>query len=351
MSFPMRPLAAFLLSTGLCVAAPAVHAVDVPAIKTSPGKPAQLKDPEPGRESTPGDLQRPKKTVPAASGDPMDRLRDRLADKLGARVAPEGNSDVIKVAASSPDGATPPRRKGAGSGTPRRTSSGAPAGGAWSYEGSTGPEHWSRLRGDYALCGNGKRQSPIDIRDGIGVYLDPIDFDYKASSFGVIDTGRTVQVNVADGNFIEVMGRRYQLDRIEFRRPAEERISGRQFDMGAHLIHKDAEGRTAVVAVLLDRGAEQPVIQAVWNNLPLEKGEELPARSGIDVTGLLPSDRRYYTYMGSMTTPPCKEGVLWMVMKSPVAISSDQLAIFSRLYPMNARPVQSASGRLIKGWN
>lgn len=347
MSFPMRPLVALLLSTGLWCATPAAHAADALPLKTSPGKPAQLKDPEPGREATPGDLQRKRgATVP---GDPMDRLRDRLADKLGSRVAPESNSDVVKVAARSPDQGESSRRKA--SGPARRAAGRTPAGGAWSYAGETGPEHWARLRGDYALCGNGKRQSPIDIRDGIGVYLDPIEFDYKASSFGVIDTGRTVRVNLAPGNFMEVMGRRYQLERIEFHRPAEERISGRQFDMGAHLIHKDAEGRTAIVAVLLDRGAEQPVIQAVWNNLPLEKGEEMPARAGIDVTGLLPSDRRYYTYMGSMTTPPCKEGVLWMVMKSPVAISSDQLAIFSRLYPMNARPVQAASGRLIKGWN
>jgi carbonic anhydrase len=352
MSFPMRPLVALLFSTGLWCTVPA-HAADaLPAIKTSPGKPAQLKDPEPGREATPGDLQRPRKSAPALPGDPMDRLRDRLTDRLGARVAPDGNADVVKVAASAPDdAASSARRKGGGTSSARRTSTKAPAGGAWSYAGDTGPEHWARLRGDYALCGSGKRQSPIDIRDSIGVSLDPIEFDYKASSFGVMDTGRTVRVNPAPGNFIEIMGRRYQLDRIEFRQPAEERINGRQFDMGAQLIHKDAEGRTAIVAVLLDRGAEQPVIQSIWNNLPLEKGEEVPARSGIDISALLPTDRRYYTYMGSMTTPPCKEGVLWMVMKNPVAISSDQLAIFSRLYRVNARPVQASSGRLIKGWN
>jgi len=219
----------------------------------------------------------------------------------------------------------------------------------WASEIPAGPDQWGQLRPEFSQCSNGTRQSPIDIRDGISVQLDPVQFDYKSSAFGVVDTGRTVQVNVSPGNSIEVMGRKYELVRFDFQRPSEERIDGRQFDMGVHLVHKDAQGRTAIVAVLLDRGADQPVIQTVWNNLPLEKGEELTAKSGIDLTHLLPSDRRYFTYMGSMTTPPCKEGVLWMVMKNPVAISSEQLAVFSRLYRMNARPVQSASGRLIKG--
>lgn len=345
MSVPFRRLPALLLSTGLLCAAPLVHAVET-GIKTSPGKPAQLKNPAPGREATPGDLSR-QKGGGTASDDPMDRLRERLSEKLGARVASDSNADVVRVAVASPD--APGVRGGTSGGAGSRRPAAAPKSTAWSYEGETGPDHWSRLRSDYALCGKGSRQSPIDIRDGIGVVLDPIGFEYQSSSFSVIDTGRTVQVNVGAGNSIEVMGRRYVLERVEFRRPAEERINGRVFDMGAHLIHKDTEGRTAVVAVLLDRGAEQPVIQTVWNNLPLERGEELPARTGIDLSALLPSDRRYYTYMGSMTTPPCKEGVLWMVMKSPVAVSSDQLAIFSKLYPMNARPVQDVADRLIKG--
>jgi len=349
MPVPFRRLPALLLSTGLLCAVPFAHAVDT-GIKTSPGKPAQFKNPAPGREATPGDLSRQKGAgMASGSEDPMDRLRERLSEKLGTRVASDSNADVVRVAVASPD--APGARRGTGSSgsAGSRRPAGAPKSTAWSYEGDTGPDHWSRLRPEYALCGKGSRQSPIDIRDGIGVVLDPIGFEYQSSSFSVIDTGRTVQVNVGTGNSIEVMGRRYVLERMEFRRPAEERINGRVFDMGVHLIHKDAEGRIAVVAVLLDRGAEQPVIQTVWNNLPLERGEELPARTGIDLSALLPSDRRYYTYMGSMTTPPCKEGVLWMVMKSPVAVSSDQLAIFSRLYPMNARPVQDVADRLIKG--
>jgi carbonic anhydrase len=106
-----------------------------------------------------------------------------------------------------------------------------------------------------------------------------------------------------------------------------------------------------VVAVLLERGAAQPLLQTVWNNLPLEKNEEVAARAPIDLNQLLPADRRYYTYMGSLTTPPCSEGVLWMVMQQPVPMSAQQIDIFSRLYPMNARPIQQASGRMIKQSN
>ncbi|KNZ33092.1 MAG: carbonate dehydratase [Methylibium sp. NZG] len=221
----------------------------------------------------------------------------------------------------------------------------------WDYKGDGGPESWGRLRPEFSTCGNGTRQSPIDIRDGIKVQLDAVQFDYKPSNFRVIDNGHTVQVNVAAGNFIETIGRRYELVQFHFHRPSEERINGRQFDMVAHLVHKDPEGRQAVVAVLLERGSAHAIVQTVWNNLPLEKGEEVPARAPLDLAALLPVDRSYYTYMGSLTTPPCSEGVLWMVMKNPVPISPEQIAVFSRLYPMNARPVQSVSGRLIKESN
>ena len=221
----------------------------------------------------------------------------------------------------------------------------------WDYKGDAGPESWGRLKAEFAQCSAGSRQSPIDISDGIKVQLDAVQFDYKPSGFRVIDNGHTVQVNVAGGNSIEVIGRRYDLVQFHFHRPSEERINGRQFDMVAHLVHKDVEGRLAVVAVLLDRGSAHPIVQTVWNNLPLEKGEEVAARPTLDLAALLPADRSYFTYMGSLTTPPCSEGVLWMVMKNPVPISPEQIAVFSRLYPMNARPIQSVSGRLIKESN
>ena len=302
---------------------------------------------------------------PPGPRDPMDMLRERLAQKLGGSRAPDAaNPGVLRVTAkpSAPvgHGAEPAaeakrpalRRPTVTAFAQASTHAASPDHAAhWDYAGSGGPQSWGEMKPEFSKCSTGTRQSPIDIRDGIRVELDPVQFDYKPSAFRVIDNGHTVQVNVAAGNSIEVMGRRYELVQFHFHRPSEERIDGRQFDMVVHLVHKDLDGRLAVVAVLLDRGSAQPVVQNVWNNLPLEKGEEVAARSTLNVNELLPAERQYFTYMGSLTTPPCSEGVLWMVMKQPVPVSAEQIGIFARLYPMNARPVQSAAGRLIKESN
>ncbi len=218
----------------------------------------------------------------------------------------------------------------------------------WSYEGEGAPANWAKLRGDYATCGSGRRQSPIDIRDGIRVDLEPIAFDYKLSQFRIVDNGHTIEVNVGEGSSISVMGRTYRLQRFSFHRPGEERINGRTFDMGIQFEHQDDEGRKAVVAVLLEKGAENPLIQTLWNNLPLEVDQDVGPAVAIDLKALLPENRAYYTYMGSLTTPPCTEDVLWMVLKQSMPISADQVAIFARLYKNNARPVQPSNGRLIK---
>ncbi|WMW80471.1 carbonic anhydrase family protein [Undibacterium cyanobacteriorum] len=218
----------------------------------------------------------------------------------------------------------------------------------WSYEGETGPMQWGKMNSANAKCDLGERQSPIDIRDGIKVDLDTINFDYKPVSFSVVDNGHTIQVNLGAGNYISVSGKTYELLQFHFHRPSEERINGRGFEMVAHLVHKDREGKLAVVAVLLEAGQNQEVIQLVWNNLPLEKNDPVKALSNIDVSKLLPAKRDYYTYMGSLTTPPCSEGVLWLVLKQTVEVSADQIGIFSRLYPMNARPIQKSAGRIIK---
>lgn len=283
----------------------------------------------------------------APQGDPVDRLRERLAERLaGVKMTDTPAALDLRVTTKAP-----PAAAGARSGAPRAAGTAGKAGAHatphWSYSGEVGPQAWGGLRAEFSLCASGQRQSPIDIREGMAVDLEPIRFNYQSSGFGVVDNGHTVQVNVAAGNFIELGGRRFELQQFHFHRPSEERIDGRQFDMVAHLVHKDAEGKLAVVAVLLDRGSVQPVVQTVWNNLPLEKNQETKARVTIDLSQLLPADRRYYTYMGSLTTPPCSEGVQWVVMRHPVAVSPEQVDIFSRMYPMNARPLQAASGRRI----
>ncbi|MTV41844.1 carbonic anhydrase [Duganella radicis] len=221
----------------------------------------------------------------------------------------------------------------------------------WSYEGESGPANWGKINPAWAKCGSGNRQSPIDIRDGMKVELEQIAFDYHPSSFNVTDNGKTVQVMVGGGNFITVGNRMYELIQFHFHRPSEERINGKGYEMVVHLVHKDGEGRLAMLALLLERGKQQPVIQTVWNNLPLEKYDTAAPSTVLDPMDLLPGRRDYYTFMGSMTTPPCQEGVLWIVMKEPVQASPQQMALFSRLYPLNARPVQPSSGRIIKESN
>jgi carbonic anhydrase len=221
----------------------------------------------------------------------------------------------------------------------------------WSYEGETGPANWGKINPAWTKCGSGNRQSPIDIRDGIKVDLEQITFDYHPSSFNVTDNGHTVQVMVGSGNFLTVGNRTYELIQFHFHRPSEERINGKGYEMVVHLVHKDGEGRIAMLALLLERGKPQPVIQTVWNNLPLEKLDTAAPNETLDPQDLLPARREYYTFMGSMTTPPCNEGVLWLVMKEPVQASPQQMALFSRLYPLNARPTQPSGGRMIKESN
>ena len=278
----------------------------------------------------------------AAQAAPTDEeeLRRRLAERLSSKTEPIGTPLAKGHAGAASK--VPARSAAHGAARPGQADI------HWAYGGEGAPEHWGELRPDFRLCSIGTRQSPIDIRDGIRVELEPIKFDYRPGGFAVLDNGHTVQVNVAPGSSLTVMGRRYELQQFHFHRPSEERINGRQFDMSAHLVHKDAEGRLAVLAVLLERGRDQPLVQTVWNNLPLEKQEVQPAQVQLDPIQLLPEDRGYYTYMGSLTTPPCSEGVLWMVMRQPVPLSGEQLEIFAKLYPMNARPLQQGSGRLIK---
>lgn len=218
----------------------------------------------------------------------------------------------------------------------------------WGYEGAGAPENWAKLDPRYTLCASGQRQSPIDIRDGIKVDVEPIQFNYRPSRFRIVDSGRSVDVFLGDNTFT-LTGKTYALQQIHFHRPAEEQIDGRRFDMSAHLVHRTDDGQLAVVAVLLERGPENPFIQTLWNYLPLEKHLSVePPSATVDLTALLPASRNYYTYMGSLSTPPCTEGVLWLVLKQPVPVSPEQIDVFSRLYRHNARPIQATANRLIK---
>jgi carbonic anhydrase len=221
----------------------------------------------------------------------------------------------------------------------------------WAYEGANGPQAWADLTPDYSACGNGQRQSPIHIQSTFTLQgpAEPLGFRYQPSAGSVINNGHTIQVDVSGYNTLSVRGSTYRLVQFHFHHPAEEMVNGRSFAMVAHLVHRNDQGQLAVVAVLLDPGTANPLVQQVWTHMPLEVNDRVPVPNGqIDLRGLLPDDQRYYQFLGSLTTPPCTEGVLWMVMKQPMTVSDAQLRLFSQLFPMNARPVQPVSGRIVR---
>lgn len=224
----------------------------------------------------------------------------------------------------------------------------------WTYEGATGAEHWSELDPDWAACNAGKEQSPIDIRSAKKVELPAIRFEYKSGPLKyLINNGYTIRVNYHDapgsGNFMIVGDKRYQLTQFHFHRPSEEYIHGKPYDMVAHFMHQSSDGRVVGVAVLLKAGSSNATIQQLWEHMPMTKGDEQEI-AGVEVNpaGLLPHDTAYYTYMGSVTAPPCTEGVTWFVLKAPMEVSMEEINAFAKLYPHDVRPIQPLNGRVVQ---
>ncbi len=221
----------------------------------------------------------------------------------------------------------------------------------WSYEGEGAPTNWGRLKPDYATCASGQRQSPIHIEDSETLRgpAEAIEFRYAPSKGTVVNNGHTVEVKVYGENSLTVRGNTYQLVQFHFHHPAEERINGQGYPMVGHFVHRNEVGQLAVLAVLLEPGEANPLIQKVWTHMPLDVNDSVRMPPDlIHVGEILPRDQRYYQYMGSLTTPPCTEGVLWLILKQPVSISREQLRLFGQLYANNARPVQPRHDRPVR---
>ena len=221
----------------------------------------------------------------------------------------------------------------------------------WDYYGKTGPLGWGRLDPAYKACSEGKEQSPIDIRGAhLNKALPPIEFHYMAASVEVENNGHTVEIMVKPGSYIVVNGVRYDLQQFHFHHPSEEAVNGKLTDMSLHLVHKSADGKLAVIAVRLseERGDPNAILAALWEHMPTTAGATDKVTDMVNPGGLLPTDRGYWTYTGSLTTPPCTEGVRWFVFEQPLSISRSQLQAFARLYKINSRPVQDTHGRRIE---
>jgi carbonic anhydrase len=219
----------------------------------------------------------------------------------------------------------------------------------WTYEGIKGPLHWGKLDPAYKACSEGKEQSPIDIRGAhLNKSLPPIEFHYISGSMTLTNTGHTVQIVPPAGSYIVVGGTRYDLVQFHFHHPGEEAVKGKLSDMTLHLVHKSADGKIAVVAVRLNEGDPNAVLAALWQHLPKTTGATDKLTDEMNPAGLLPADRGYWTYEGSLTAPPCTEGVRWFIFEQQVDISRAQLKAFAALYKVNSRLIQDTHGRKIQ---
>jgi carbonic anhydrase len=220
-------------------------------------------------------------------------------------------------------------------------------GATWSYEeGDFGPAHWASLSENYAMCDAGKQQSPINITETVKAELPSLELDYKPVSFDILNNGHTVRITPDNAGTLTIGEDSYQLWQFHFHTPSEETINGKHTDMVIHIVHRSAENKLAVIAVLLEKGkTANPLIETLWKVMPKMPGEPQSHEIAIDVNQLLPQDKNYYTLWGSLTTPPCSEGVRWIILKQPVSISAEQLAQFQAVYSDNNRPIQPLNHR------
>jgi carbonic anhydrase len=222
---------------------------------------------------------------------------------------------------------------------------------AWDYQGKRGTLTWGKLDPAYKVCSEGHEQSPIDIRGAhLNKALPPIQFHYLAGAVTLENNGHTIEVKVNPGSYIVAGGVRYELIQFHFHHPGEEAVKGKLPDMDVHLVHKSADGKLAVIAVRLneDMGMPNATLATLWQHLPATVGAHEKITEMVNPGGLLPADRGYWTYTGSLTTPPCTEGVRWFVFEQDLGVSRDQLRAFAALYKMNSRPLQDTHGRRIE---
>jgi len=216
----------------------------------------------------------------------------------------------------------------------------------WSYEGPEGPEHWGALSPEFAACRTGHTQSPIDHGSFEPKHAVAIATDYHAGPLTLLHNGHTVQANFAPGSTLTSGGHSYPLAQVHFHTPSEEAFNGKHYPMVAHFVHKDAEGHLAVLGIMFVEGAENPELAKLIEHAPKTSA---PAQDVAGVTfnpaALLPPDLRVYRYTGSLTTPPCSEGVTWHVALKPVAASKAQIEAIHAIVGHNARPVQPLNGR------
>jgi len=219
----------------------------------------------------------------------------------------------------------------------------------WGYMGDGAPHKWGGLDPAFEACKSGVAQSPINIDQYLQVAMPIFDGAYKPSPLQVVNSGRTVQVNYAPGSGFSANGKAFELVQIHFHTPGEHYIDGAPYPLEAHFVHKSEDGLLGIVAVMFKVGAANPSIEGIWQNVPVAGTVKAVRGVEIDASNLMPEDKSYYAYDGSLSEPPCSEGVKWFVMEEPIELSAVQLRAFQAVFPVNARPIQPLGGRVVRG--
>ena len=268
-----------------------------------------------------------------ASADLESRV-DKLEKEVKSFEAKHGTEEVAEAAETG---------HGAAAGAEHTVEKGH-----FTYEGEAGPEKWAELDAAWQTCATGEAQSPTNLTGGRGIDLTDAVFNYKPSAVTAVNNGHTVQVDVADGGSLTLDGKAYSLKQFHFHRPSEHTIEGKASEMELHLVHADADGKLAVVGVMLDLGAANTGLEPVWAKLPAEANAKEVLGAPFDAATLLPAKHAAYRYQGSLTTPPCSEGVEWSVLEETVTLSAEQAQAFGAIFTGgNARPVQGLGTRAL----
>ncbi len=217
----------------------------------------------------------------------------------------------------------------------------------WGYEDAGAAIHWGDLKPEFHTCKDGVNQSPINLTSFVDAKLADIPFDYNTSSTEILNNGHSVQVNMASGSTIEVDGIKFELKQFHFHTPSENNINGKSFPLEAHFVHASKDGELAVVALMFDEGEENKMLAQLWDKMPMKAGDKSELKIA-DVTSIVPSEKDYYRFNGSLTTPPCTEGVRWIVLKKHATVSKAQIEKFAKVmvHPNN-RPIQETNARII----
>ncbi|MBW4470449.1 MAG: carbonic anhydrase family protein [Stenomitos rutilans HA7619-LM2] len=218
----------------------------------------------------------------------------------------------------------------------------------WGYVGAEDPTHWGDLSADYQACKAGQQQSPVNLQKMVKAELSPIQVAYHDIPLRVLNNGHTIQINAGPGNQITLNGTVYELIQFHFHHPSEHSLMSKAYPMELHLVHKDSKGELAVLGVFLQAGKENDVLKPIWAAMPSKKQpEKVVSGAKVPISSLLPAGREAYEYFGSLTTPPCSEIVNWVVFHDPIEVSQAQIDQFTRIFPLNARPVQPLNHRFL----